>query len=473
MTYPQALAYLETLVNYERQRRPRAMRAVRLERMQRLCERLDLPQRKFRAILVAGTNGKGSICAMIYSMLRAAGVSVGLYTSPHLEDLRERIRVWPAGRQPSPGTDDGADWISPEAFAEALREVRRVLKSDPNLSGLGAPTHFEVLTAMAFVYFARQGVSVAVLEVGLGGRLDATNVVEPVVSVIGPIGLDHTDVLGEDVLAIAREKAGVMRAQGTTVIAAQDPAVSHVLREMACAERGHLLEYGRDITAQTLRHGPHEHGVAIRSPRGHYEDVSLSLIGRHQAENAALAVAAIETLAEEGIPYSAVRSGLAQAQWPGRLELVRSDPLVVFDGAHNAQAATALRQTLEELWPDRRIRLVLGLSADKSVRDIGEVLAPIASAIACTASAHPRALDPHTLAGRLRAFHERIDVIRDPVDAYTYVLNTAAPREIVVVTGSLFLVGQLRAMERRASAQRPRARRMWSASLRRSTSCPS
>jgi len=438
MTYDDALAYLSSLTNYEQTHQPEAMRAVPLSRMRALCARLGDPQASFRSMLVAGTNGKGSICAMSYEILRAAGLRAGLYTSPHLEDLRERLRV-------SAGSNGGSDWIAPEPFAALIERMQPAIESFTG-SAEGPLTYFEVLTAAAFLHFADRQVSIAVLEVGLGGRLDATNVVEPAVSVIGPIGLDHTEVLGRDLVSIAKEKAAVMRPGRPVISAPQAPEVAGLLRESAAAQGAPLAECGRQLGVDVLAHEPASGlRVSVRGTRGRYEPLRVPLVGRHQADNALMAIAAVEALAGEGAPYRAVEAGISATRWPGRLELVHERPLVVLDGAHNPSAARTLAQTLQELWPDRPKHLLLGMSRDKAVQEVGELLIPLASSVTCTKSRHPRAGDPHELAEQVRRFGVRTAVMPDARDACTYLLNTVNPEEMIVVTGSLFLVGELRA----------------------------
>jgi dihydrofolate synthase/folylpolyglutamate synthase len=453
MTYAEAVAYLDRLTNFERAHDAAAMRGVRLERIRHLCERLGQPQQRFRSILVAGTNSKGSTCAMIYEILRAAGLRAGLYTSPHIDQLRERIRV--GGPSAAP-TRARADWITQEEFVRGVAQVRQAI--DGATWHDGPPTYFEAVTAVALGHFARKQVDVAVLEVGLGGRLDATNIVEPVVSVLGPVGTDHTDVLGEDALAIAREKLGVARPGRALVCGLQTPEVGALVRDVAGAQGCRIVEYGRDVQVQVLAHGLDGSRVTVRTGRGLYEGLVVPLIGRHQADNAAMAIAAVEALSGEGMPHTAVHVGLARVRWPGRLELVQERPAVLLDGGHNPEAAKALRQTIQELWPERAVHLILGLSADKPMRAIGEILAPIARSVICTRSHHPRACDAAALAEQLDGLGPAPLAIPDPVDAYTYALNTAAPEDLVVAAGSLFLVGELTAALRSAQSARERAR---------------
>ena len=456
MTYQDAVASLEGLVNYERAPAPQAMRAVRLDRMQRLCRRLGEPQRRFRSVLVAGTNGKGSICALLYSMLRASPLRVGLYTSPHVEDLRERIRVWGSDRPPQERTH-ADDWIEPTAFADLVTELAPHLEAMRKGGADDTPTYFEVLTALAFLYFSQQRVEVAVVEVGLGGRLDATNVLQQAVSVLGPIGVDHVEVLGADPALIAREKGGIIKPRQTVVSAPQSDVVEEVLRVICEQEGAPLLTCGRDLTAAVHRHDLRGLDITVTGLRGLYESLQIPLIGRHQAQNAVLAIGALEALSPTGIPHSVVERGLAQVVWPGRLEVVHEEPLVVMDGAHNPQAAAALRAALMELSGSRRIHLLVGMSNDKSVEGLGEMVGTLALSATCTKSRHPRALDPTALAKRLSVFCPDVHVMSDAADAYTYLLNAVAPTDAIVVTGSLYLVGQLRAALRNANGRISRA----------------
>ena len=460
MTLDGALAYLESFANFEQVHDPKAMRGVRLERMRELLTRLGDPQRRFRTIVVAGTNGKGSISAMLYSMLRESAIRVGLYTSPHLEHFRERIRMWggstPSADSPAERTH-GDDWIGNADFAVLVERMQPALDAMRREGPENVPTYFEVLTALAFLYFAERGVEVAVLEVGLGGRLDATNVVDQAVSVLGPIDVDHADILGADPVAIAREKAGIIKSNQTVISLPQRADVAAVLREAAAEHGVPMLRCGEELQATVHEHDLDGLSVSITGIRGRYPRVSIPLLGRHQAQNAAAAIGALEALSSMGVPHSIARRGLSRVIWPGRLEVVCDAPLVMLDGAHNPHAATALRDTLAELCPGRRVHALIGMSSDKSVEDVGRCLSGLAVSAICVRSRHPRALEPQALAQRLAPFIPQIEVMADPVDAYTYLLNTVPPNEAIVVTGSLFLVGELRAALRQAHV-RPRRR---------------
>jgi dihydrofolate synthase/folylpolyglutamate synthase len=390
---------------------------------------------------------------MLYSMLRESGLRVGLYTSPHLEHLRERIRVW-GGSDHGPRAH-GDDWIREEEFASVVERLRPELEAMRREAPESAPTYFEAVTAAAFLSFSRRQVDVAVLEVGLGGRLDATNVVEQAVSVIGPIGDDHTDILGMEPAAIAREKAGIIK-PGQVVISAPQPEAVRAVFQAACEEQGvPLFLGGRDLTASIQRHSLEGLECSLTGFRGVYESVTLPLLGRHQATNAALAVGALEALADTGVPYGLVERGLALVDWPGRLEVVHEAPLVLMDGAHNPEAAEALVDTLTELCPGRPIHLLVGMSGDKSPEEFGRRVGRLAVSATCTRGRHPRALDPVQLAGRLWPFCPDVHVMSDAADALTYLLNAVSAQDVIVVTGSLFLVGELRSALRQ-SHLRPR-----------------
>lgn len=453
-TYAEAVAFLDSFVNYERTPQPAAMRAVKLERMRRLCQQLGNPQQRFRSILVTGTNGKGSVCAMLYSMLRESGLRAGLYTSPHIEHLRERIRLWTAGSS-AEDRRHSDDWITEDEILSALQRLRPALEAMRAASPTQPPTYFEAITALAFLVFAQRHVEIAVLEVGLGGRLDATNVVEQAVSVITPIALDHTEILGADPAAIAEEKAGIIKPGQTVITAPQSPDVLDVLRAACDARGARLIRCGEDVTARIDHQGVDGLHVAITGLRGIYGELEIPLLGRHQADNAAVAVAALEALAPTGMPHGLVERGLARVEWPGRLEVVNETPIVVMDGAHNPHAAAILRETLETLWPGRAIQLILGMSADKPIEEVGRLLGEMATGVTCTKSHHPRALDPTVLAKRIAPWCRDVHVMSDPTDALTYVLNAVPPSSVIVVTGSLFLVGELRAAIR-LSHLRPR-----------------
>jgi dihydrofolate synthase/folylpolyglutamate synthase len=274
------------------------------------------------------------------------------------------------------------------------------------------------------------------------------------VSVIGPLSLDHTDVLGADVLSIAREKCGIIKPGQVVISAAQPEDVAHVLRVTCEAHSVPLTVCGQAFSASVLSHDLVGLTLDIRSLRATYPGITLPLVGRHQAENAAAAVAALEALGDTGAPHSLVERGLSRVSWPGRIEVSNESPLVVLDGAHNPQAAQALVQTLRELLPRRRIHMLLGMSADKDSHTVARILGPLAASITCTRSRHPRALDPALLAERVKPYCQEVHEIADYADASTYLLNAIEPDEVLLITGSLFLVGALRSSFTQARTRR-------------------
>ncbi|MGH9466862.1 MAG: bifunctional folylpolyglutamate synthase/dihydrofolate synthase, partial [Terriglobales bacterium] len=346
-------------------------RKFTLETITQMLEALGNPQRRFSSVHIAGTNGKGSTAALIEAAARAAGWRTGLYTSPHLQRLSERICV--AGEE-----------IAPGALAEAATEVHDVIEAMLGRGDLPhAPAFFEVVTAIGFVAFARAGIELAVVEVGLGGRLDATNVLAPLLAVITPVGLDHEAFLGPDIPTIAGEKAGIIKAGlAGVIVAPQAPEALAVLRERA-HRMGVRLE---EVTTAAAAEAP-----------------ATPLRGAHQRVNAAVAAAACRQLAACGfaVPDAAIASGFAAVRWPGRLELICEAPEVFLDGAHNPMAARALAVFLDEYSRTHpRPVLIYGSMRDKAVEEICEVLFPRAAAVVLTAPAHPRALAPAALAGQ-------------------------------------------------------------------------
>jgi dihydrofolate synthase/folylpolyglutamate synthase len=392
-----------------------------LDNIRALLRALGCPERAFRSVHIAGTNGKGTTAAALAGILASAGRKTGLFTSPHLVSFTERIRV--GGREISPG----------EVVALA-REVR----DEAARAGL-APTFFEVVTAMGFLHFARAGVEWAVVETGLGGRLDATNTLLPEVSVITRIGMDHAEFLGGTIPEVAREKAGIIKEGVPVVSYAQEPAALAALAEKA----GRLDLLGRDFFADVTAHGREGVTFTYRSERGALESLSLPLGGAHQAGNAALAVRAFELLGI-GPAEPPVRTGLAALHWPGRLELAHRDPDVIIDGAHNPEAVAALARTLAEdcLRPGERVTLVFGAMADKDSRGMLLPLIPLAAEIVCAAPAFGRAARPEALAALARSLgHGNVTTAPTPAAALALAVRSG---RTVVVTGSFYMVGAVR-----------------------------
>lgn len=431
MTLDEALAFIDGLLS---RARPAAAadEQIKLRRAYDLLDRLGNPHRAVPTVLIAGTKGKGSTAAMMASILRAGGYRVGLYTKPHLTDYRERFRV-------------DSDLIRPDALVEAVQAIRphiEAMDSGPD----GAPTYFEASVAIAFWYFLRSRVDLAVVEVGLGGRLDATNVADSVVSVIGLVSYDHMDVLGTTLDSIAREKAGIVRRSGAVVSAPQAPEARAAIIEV-CARQHASLWLTDEIMAWEFLSGTlHDQQFTLRGPWRDYGRLRLPLVGTHQVENAATAVAAVEVLGERGfpLPSSAVAEGLAAVQWPARVEVIHERPYVVMDVAHNPASLAALRQTLEAIFPGRRIILVFGMVATHDHRASTSLIAPLAETVIVTTPLHAKPLPAAVLAEEVRRYTARVEVVEDRPAAVQRALALAGDEDVVVITGSFFLVGEVR-----------------------------
>lgn len=401
-----------------------------------LMEIMGSPHRKFRTVHVAGTNGKGSTSACIASMLQTAGYRVGLYTSPHLVSFTERIRI-------NGAAISEADVVE---LAQKVRDAYRGLKS-PEASSVMNPTFFEVTTAIAFRYFADQGVDLAVIEVGMGGRLDSTNVITPLVSVITNIDLEHTEFLGTTLEQIAGEKAGIIKPAVPLVTGAKQPEVIKLFERDAAAVGAPLYLLQRDFTPENCVPGVSQ-VFDYRGLASAYPGLRLNLIGRHQVDNACLALAAIECLRDAGIAVkdAALRSGLEQARWEGRMERVAQRPDIYLDGAHNPASARVLAKTVAELKPSyRRLVLVIGILGDKDYHGILSELLPLADHVVVTKPQYSRALDIGVLAREVRNLHASVDAAETVGEAIERSRVKASADDLILVTGSLYVVGDARA----------------------------
>lgn len=395
-----------------------------LERITELMEKLGNPQNDVKFIHVAGTNGKGSTSAMMESVLRAAGYRTGLYTSPHLFRMSERIKV------------DGVE-VTEEELCELAEETKRAVDTMDD-----KPTEFERITAMGFLYFKKRNCDIVVLEVGLGGRMDATNIIPaPEVAVIMNIALEHTNILGDTVEKIAFEKGGIIKA-GTSVALYRQSAQAEGVIEALCRERGAKLRRAESVTLQKRSIDGQTFDCGAR------EGLSIALLGSHQLGNAATALAAIDALREKGwrISEEAVREGLAATRWGARLEVLHREPTVLLDGAHNPDGVTALSNALYELFGEEKLTLVMGVMADKDYVEMLELIAPRAKRVIATAPDYYRALSPKALADALAAKLSVPVVDGGSVEnALRLVLDTTPANEAVCVFGSLYQAGEVRA----------------------------
>jgi dihydrofolate synthase/folylpolyglutamate synthase len=404
-----------------------AQRAVKLGRMRAVLAALNHPENQFPALLVAGTKGKGSTVAMLSACLQAAGFRTGRYTSPHLINWRERTCI-------------DAQPISTDAVVALAEPIRAAL--DGLDAVLDDATTFEVGTAFAFEYFAREGVDVAVVEVGTGGRLDATNLLDPLVSVIAPISYDHTPTLGETLSEIAWHKSGILRPGRPGILAPQVDEARVVVEREAAALGSQLEEVGRDWRWQ-----PAGSGIQVDSTHVDFAPLvtDIALLGDHQRDNATAAVAALHALAPRfKVSRDAIRTGLATTQWPGRLQILAEHPLLVVDGAHNAASADVLRVALDNNFKFDRLHLVLGLSEGKDAQGVLHALAPRAERVYLTRSHHERSASPVELQSVMRvvAPQTAVSLHEEVGAAVEAALASARDSDLVLVTGSLFLVGE-------------------------------
>lgn len=419
-----------------------------LENISRLCEALGHPERSFTTLHVAGTNGKGSVTAMAHAALGAAGLRTARYTSPHLADITERFVIG----------ENAVDTATFNAVAHEVLDLADRLVASGTLRVL--PTFFEATTAIAFELFRRADVEVAVIEVGLGGRFDATNVITPVAGAITTIGFDHQQHLGSTLAEIAFEKAGIIKPGMTVVAGALPSPAMDVVRRVAGERGATLLESATDtrvtIDSPGLETGGHgaldgASRVTFETPQGRYGPLTLALRGDHQVGNAVVATRLLEAAAAGGVPVTAahIERGLSTAQWPARLEYIQlgGGHRVLLDSAHNAEGAGALAAHLRR-WHPTGLPLVVGIMRDKDVADILAPLLPLTSHVVATSAPTPRALPADELALRVRAAAERlglthlkVDVDEDPLRAVQRALSTS---DLVCVAGSIFLVGPLR-----------------------------
>lgn len=452
--YQAALDYLYQFANFEH-KQPDRYTADKVDptRPARLLELLGAPHQAFPSIHIAGTKGKGSVAAFCASCLRAAGLRVGLFTSPHLQEFRERIRIL------TPADDDGR--LSEAQFVERVDELKQVIPLIPGL------TWFELVTAVAFTHFAQQQVDVAVVEVGLGGRLDATNVLTPLVSVITSLSLDHTHLLGHTLAEIAAEKGGIIKPGVPVVSAPQLPEALVRLEQIVQERHAPFILVGRDWRYEPLFTSPTRQEIMVYGPAVRSSDFSCSLAaeaattndeqlskiviplaGRHQQENAVVALATL-AVAHSYFPLlteAAIQQGMARVRWPGRLQLlpqVEGQPAVLVDCAHNVDSAHKLAEALHEQFHYRRLWLIIGVTADKDVAGILRELLPLAHETIVTRANHPRASDPAWLRDLAAGLGYEVAASPTVIEAVQTALQVSRPSDLICVTGSIFVVGDL------------------------------
>ena len=495
MNYKYAVDYINSFVNFEKIPKYQYTTSFRLERMEAILEELGNPHKGLNAIHVAGSKGKGSTCAITAYILKEAGYKVGLYTSPHLLDFRERIRILDSdnGLKAQGSRLKGSAYslepaalnqfegmISEEEFIELVEEIMPVAEKFREHKSFGKASFFEIVTACAFLYFKKQEVDVMVLETGLGGRLDATNVVMPLACGITNISLEHTDKLGDTLEKIAYEKAGIIKrqkAQGKrqklkVISARQEKEAGDVIRKICKERNANLYEMDKDIkysivssdensqvfdTSTAFKPRPLGRGkyiplsinpelvewVDLEGPGYVYKNLELNLIGMHQVENAAISIGVAGSLGDKfKIKESDIRRGLKNAIWPGRLQVISRNPYIILDGAHNFASISALISSVKKLFKYRKLISVFGISSDKDATGVSSMLGAVSDIVILTkAKDNSRARDTETLKANFKKPELILEESSNADEAIEKALKLADKEDLILVTGSLFLVG--------------------------------
>ncbi|MEJ2486810.1 MAG: bifunctional folylpolyglutamate synthase/dihydrofolate synthase [Anaerolineales bacterium] len=426
--YTEALKFLFSFVDFSLTHQEQiAPERFELERMFDLMDKLGNPQLQYPTIHIAGTKGKGSVAAHCAAALQAAGYKTGLYTSPHLHDFRERIQI------------DGQR-ISKADFTAGIEVLKQVIPQVPGL------TSYELQTALAFWYFGQKKVACAVVEVGMGGRLDSTNVLTPLVSVITNISYDHTSILGDTLAEIAGEKGGIIKPGVPVVSAPQKLEALEVLEQLASQREAEFVLVGRDIQFEPLTHSLEGQSFRVFQNGENGRTFTTQLLGRHQLENAVTAFAALQAVNRTGLSVSeqAVQKGFSSVRWPGRFEVFDGEPMVIFDGAHNRYSAQRLAQTIEDYLPGKPVALVFGASEDKDIAGMFAELLPKVDYVLLVRADHPRAAAVQDLSNLAADYACPVSVIDSPADFYRQASELIGNDGVILVTGSLYVVGQLR-----------------------------
>lgn len=424
-TYSEALDYIYDLTKYGIK--------LGLKNINYLLYFLGEPHKKLRIIHVAGTNGKGSTCSFISSILQSDGYKVGLYTSPHLVDFTERFKI-------------NGKSINKKKVIELLVKIKPLIEKVANTPGYGHPTFFEVITSMAFLYFYEEQVDFLVLETGLGGRLDATNVCEPLISVITHIDYDHMDKLGNSLKKIAREKGGIIKAEGIVISSEQKDEAYKEIRKIGEEKNALMYCVGKEIIYQIVKSDLKGVTFDLKGIDHEYKKLHTPLLGRHQADNAAAAIAAVEALKIRAINITekAIRIGLEKVKWTGRLEIIQTNPKLVLDGAHNPNGIMVMRDALKEIFSYQRLILVLAIFSDKDYPEMIKIIAPDADLIITSQTNNPRATPSQLIAKEAEKYIEqqKIIITENIPQAINCALSKSKEDDLICITGSLYTVGE-------------------------------
>ncbi len=425
--YQKALDYIYLFVDFSMTKQARFdPTKMNLEKIQQLAGVCNNPQNQFSVIHITGTKGKGSTASFIASILRAQGYRVGLYTSPHLVDFRERIQF--NGRM-----------ISRTGLVNLVKRIQ------PEVAKIQGLTTFDITTMLAFLYFAQKKSDFAVVEVGMGGTLDSTNIVHPLVSVITAVSLDHQYVLGNSIEAIAENKAGIIKPGAPVVVSPQPRSVLEVIEKRAQKLNAPLVKIGDDITCSSIRHSLFEQVFRL-SEKGNEEKVyTIPLLGKHQIENAAAAYGAVRQIQQQGFALSeqSIKNGFAHVKWPGRFEFLQQQPAIILDSAHNHDSAVRLAETIHDYLPGEKFILLFGISEDKDLDGMFKELSPYVEQVIAARSIHPRAMETDKIVKLAEEHHLPAVAVEDVREAFDLALQFANGQKAVLVTGSIFMVAAI------------------------------
>lgn len=408
-----------------------------LSNIKRLLQFFDNPQKTYPIVLIAGTNGKGSVASFLAHILRESGLKVGIYTSPHLITLRERVAVLGKG---------GYEYISHSQFASLAEKLKKSIDKIFNIPPYSKPTYFEILTALSFMHFKEEKVDVAVCEVGLGGRLDATNVSEPILSVITNIGLEHTNYLGRTLSSVAREKGGIIKEETPLVTGAEGRALNTLL-EIAEIKKAPVFIFGKDFSVKCSKEARLYQKIDIQGIKGSYPGALIALKGRWQYINASLAVASAEILSDNfPIHKKHIYQGLKNTHWPGRFEVIGKNPMFILDGAHNPQASKMLKVEVKKFTKGNKITMLFGVLKDKDKIKIMQELFPLADEIILFEPKTDRAVPSEVLEKEGKLYNKNIAISRNLSSTIKRLKKTKAEDDVILVCGSLYLVGEARSV---------------------------
>ncbi|MDP6924994.1 MAG: folylpolyglutamate synthase/dihydrofolate synthase family protein [Candidatus Scalindua sp.] len=439
-TYKQAEEFLLQTIDFEKLTQYKYDTSTfDLKRMEEMMSYVEGPHKKRKAVHITGTKGKGSTAIIIASALKGLGLKTGLFTSPHLTYLGERMKV-------------NDKTISQDMFVQLMNILKPYIDKITAETPILMPTFFEIVTAIAFLYFEREKVDLSVLEVGMGGRLDSTNIILPEVSVITPVGYDHTDRLGNTLDKIAFEKAGIIK-EGVPVISSiQEPDALAVISKACNEKRSLLYLVGQDILIYDIkvaqRNGIYGTECVIETWRNSYKDIFLPLVGRHQVENCAAAIGSLEVLSGKGvikIDNGMIVNASADIRCPARIEVISEDPIIIVDTAHTVASMKILRESINENFSFKKLVLVLGLSSDKDIGGVLKEIASIADYLILTRTGNPREAEPEQMAVTVkRFFHKNLMVIEDIDEAMEEAKRVAMKDDLICITGSFFLAGKVK-----------------------------